>query len=113
MLLFAIFLFFLAAVFGLVILTAILQDRPTNKYARLLHGAIAITAVTLLVLDIVLHGASTLLLISLILFLGAAAGGVTMFLLDYQKKPVPKFIAVVHPIVALAALITLIIDVLP
>lgn len=113
MLFLALGLFLLAVVFGLVILTAILQERPTHKIARFAHGAIALTALGLLVSYVMLYGGSTLLLTSVILLSLAALGGLTLLLLDLKKKSVPKWLAVIHPIIAMAGLIVLIIDVLP
>ncbi len=113
MLIAAIILFIIAAVFGLVLLIAILQNRPTHKGAMLLHGSIALFAIVLVIIYMFISGSSPLLITSLTLFILAALGGLTLATLDMSNKKIPKIIAVLHPLVALAGLIVLIIYVLP
>jgi hypothetical protein len=113
MLLFAVALFLIAATFGLAILTAILQDKPTNKIVLYLHGSLATVAILLMIGYLLMFGGALLLIVSLILFILAALGGLTLFVLDMKKKPIPKLLAVLHPLVALAGLITLVIYILP
>ena len=57
-----------------------------------------------------ISGSSPLLITSLSLFIIAALGGIALANLDMGNK---KIVAVVHPIIALAGLITLIVHVLP
>jgi hypothetical protein len=113
MLIAAIILFILAAVFGLIILIAILQDRPTIKVSVLLHGSIALVAIMLVIIYMFISGSSTLLITSLSLFILAALGGIALATLDMSNKKIPKIIAVVHALIALAGLIALVIHVLP
>src|ERR1700727_1614431 len=74
MLFLAIGLFVLAAIFGAVVLTAILKDKPTPKTIVSLHGTIAIIAVLLIVLYMFLNGTSPQLITSVTLFFFAALG---------------------------------------
>jgi hypothetical protein len=113
MLLFAAVLFLIAATFGLAILTAVLQEKQTNKTVLYLHGSIASIAILLMIIYLIVFGGDSLLIISLTLFILAALGGLTLFTLDMKKKPVPKWLAVLHPLVAIAGLITLVIYILP
>ncbi|MFJ1267580.1 hypothetical protein ACD661_03295 [Legionella lytica] len=113
MLILAICLFLLAATFGLVILVAILQDLPANKIALVGHGLAAGIAVSVMFAYLIIYGTAPLLLASLILFLLAAMGGLTLFIMGRKKMKVPKLLVIIHPLVALAGLITLIIYVLP
>ncbi|MFT4057918.1 MAG: hypothetical protein QM652_00055 [Legionella sp.] len=113
MLIIAVILFLFAAALGLVILTAVLEDRKTNKKILYIHGIVAIIALVLMIIDIALFGRGSLVILSLILFILAALGGLTMFTLDMQKKPVPKWLALIHPVVALAGLIALVAYILP
>jgi hypothetical protein len=113
MLLFAVALFLIAATFGLAILTTILQDKPTKKIVLYLHGSLAAFAILLIAGYLVMFGGDLLLIISLILFLFAALGGLTLFTLDLKKKPIPKWLAVIHPLVAIMGLITLVVYILP
>jgi hypothetical protein len=113
MLISAIILFLVAAIFGLILLPAILQDIPTPKPAILLHGSFAALALLLIVIYILIYGADPLLITSLILFIIAALGGITLVTLDIKKKPIPKLLAIIHPLIAAAGLVVLIIYVLP
>lgn len=112
MLITAIILFIIAAIFGLIVLTAILKDKPTPKPAVFTHGPIAAIALIIVIIYAVMGHMQPLLLTSIILFVLAALGGLTLFTIDMRKKPIPKLLAVLHPILAIIALITLIVYVL-
>lgn len=107
MLKFAIVLFILAAVFGLIALLAILKNKPTPKPAVFIHGGLAAFALILLIL-FTTGGAGPTPIASLVLFVAAALGGFVLFAMDMQKKPIPKPLAVIHPLVAAIGLILLI-----
>lgn len=107
MLIFAIALFILAAVFGLFALLAILKNQPTPKPAVFAHGAIAAIAL-ILVIAYSVGSTGPSPMASLVIFIIAALGGFFLFALDWQKKPIPKPLALVHPIAAVIALILLI-----
>lgn len=109
MLIFALILFVLAALFGLIILKAILKNKHTPKPIVLLHGSAAILAILIIASYIAAGHAATLLLTSLVLFVLAALGGLVMVTKDVQGKPIPKAIALIHPLIGLAGLIVLII----
>ena len=108
----AIILFIIAAIFGLVILTAILKNQPTPKPFVFLHGPLALIALILIIVYAVAQGASALLVTSIVLFILAALGGLTLFTIDMTNRPIPKMIAMLHPLIAAAGLIVLIIYVL-
>lgn len=107
MLYLAIGLFVLGAMFGFIILNAILRNRPTPKPAVFIHGSIVVVALLLVIFYIMQNNGSGPIL-SVVLFILAALGGLTLFVIDMSKKPIPKWIAILHPIVAIAGLITLI-----
>ena len=107
MLITAIALFALAAIFGLVALTAILKNKPTPKPAVFIHGGVAAIALLLVILAVA-KSAGPSPIASLVLFIVAALGGFALFAIDMQKKPVPKLLALVHPLVAAIALVLLI-----
>src|SRR5262245_34827121 len=110
MLLTAIILFIIAAIFGLIILTAILKNQPTPKLAVFIHGPLAAIALIIAIIYAFMMGyVQPLLLTSIILFILAALGGLTLFTIDMRNKPIPKLLAVLHPILAVIALIVLII----
>lgn len=54
-----------------------------------------------------------MLFFAVALFILAALGGLTLFTLGLKKKPVPKLLAIIHPLVAIAGLITLVVSILP
>lgn len=111
MLYIAIGLFVLAAVFGLIVLTAILRNKPTPKPAVFIHGGVAVIALLLVIFYVAQHNWSGPIL-SLVLFILAALGGLTMFTIDMSKKPIPKAIAIIHPLIAVAGLVALILFVI-
>lgn len=112
MLIAAIILFIIAAIFGLIILTAILKNNPTPKTIVFTHGPIAATALILVLIYLYYGPKDQLLITSAVLFILAALGGITLFTIDMSNKKIPKLLAVGHPILAVIALITLIIYVL-
>src|SRR5437868_717275 len=112
MLVTAIILFLIAAVFGLIILTAILKDRPTPKPIVFTHGPIAAAGLILVLLYWYYQPTDPLLITSAVLFILAALGGLTLFTIDMTNRRIPKLLAVGHPILAVIALVTLIIYVL-
>ncbi|EKD54582.1 MAG: hypothetical protein ACD_60C00068G0024 [uncultured bacterium] len=109
MLIAAIVFFILAASLGLVLLTAILRDRPTYKPIVFMHGTIAGIALIILVTYVALGHTDTLLITSLVLFVLAALGGFTLFTFDINDKPIPKKLAIMHPLLAVVSLILLIV----
>ena len=113
MLIFAIILFIIAAIFGIVMFTALLEERYNSNKTVLLHGIIAITALVLVFVYALLSGFSRPLVASLILFTIAALGGLTLVSFGLKKKPVPKLLVILHPLIAIAGLIVLIAYVLP
>lgn len=112
MLIAAIILFIIAAIFGLIVLTAILKDKPTPKAAVFTHGPIAAIALIIVIIYAVMGHMHPLLITSIVLFVLAALGGLTLFTIDMRKKTIPKLLAILHPILAVIALITLIVYVL-
>jgi len=103
----AIGLFVLAAFMGLIVLIEILSDRPTPKPAVFAHGTFAVVALLLLLFVVVKqHGGGPVISLSILVL--AALGGLTLFTIDMQKKPIPKWLALVHPFAAVIGLIALV-----
>lgn len=109
----AIALFIIGAIFGLIVLTAILRNQPTPKPVVLFHGLFVATALVLVLIAFFTGQQDKLLLISLGLFVIAAIGGFTMLFTDLLNKPIPKWLAIIHPLVAASGLVVLIVYVLP
>lgn len=109
MLVTAIVFFLIAAFLGTFLLHSILKNKRTYKPVVFMHGSFAGLALLALATYTALGHTAPLLLISLALFILAAIGGVTMFTLDTSNKRVPKILAIMHPMVAITALILLIV----
>ncbi len=109
MLVIAVIFFLIAAFLGSFLLAAILRNQPTPKPIVFMHGSVAGIALIIFIVYIALGHTAPLLITSLVLFILAALGGLTMFTLDINGKPVPKMIAVGHPILAVTSVVLLIV----
>lgn len=115
MLVLAIVLFLAAVVCGIAMLIAILQGNSPNKIIKYLHGGFAAAALIIVIVYAFsfMSEPSSLLTTSVTILVFAALGGLTLFIMERKNKPIPKIFAVIHPLVAIAGLIGLIIYVLP
>lgn len=95
--------FFLAIVFGLVLFIQLLCNRPSYKPAVLFHGLGAVVGLICLSVYAV-QDVGTKPWLSLTVLILAALGGLTMLSFDLRKKPVPRAILLLHPLVALIGL---------
>jgi hypothetical protein len=102
----------LAGLFGSILFRAVFKNKKTPKPVVFLHGSVAFFAILVLVGYIAAGHTDTLLITSLVLFLLAAMGGFYMFSYDMRKKPIPKAVALIHPVIAIAGFICLIVFVL-
>lgn len=93
----------LTALFGILNLYSILKRNRTRQPIVLLHGILALLSLFVLVGYIAADHFDYRLITSLILFVLAAIGGLTMFTFDVQKKSIPRAILAGHPILALIA----------
>ena len=105
----AIILLMLAVSVGVFILKAVLKNQATPKPFVFLHGPLAITAIVLLIVNIYKGHTEGLLFASVVILIGAALGGLTMFTMDMCNKRFPKSLAIIHPIAGITGLIVLII----
>lgn len=108
MLIISVILFLIAAVFGLINLSSVLKNRRAPSLAVLAHGSFAVIALFILIAVIASGHTSTLLISSLGLFILAALGGFTLLSFDLRNRPIPKMLALGHPIFAIIAIILLI-----
>lgn len=109
MLVTAVVFFLIAAFLGTFLLRAILTNKPTPKPVVFMHGSIAGLALLALITYVALGHTTPLLVTSLVFFILAAIGGLTMFTLDMSGKPVPKMLAIGHPVLAVTSVILLIV----
>src|SRR5512134_3419813 len=104
----AIVAFVLAAGGGLIMLTMLLKDRQPPRIITVVHGLAALTGIGLLVAYIV-NSIGDRPTTSLIIFIIAALGGLTILALDLQKRRIPRGLLVLHPLIAAIGLVLLII----
>ena len=103
----SIILFAAAAIFGLLILIPLLQNKQTPKPAVFIHGALAATALIILII-FTINTAGDSPIISIVLFIIAALGGFTLAYRDLiLKKPGPKGLAVIHAVAAVTGFLIL------
>lgn len=95
----AIAIFALAALVGAYLLSLVLREQKTPKVVALLHGAFAVTGLVLLVVYYTRNDVRPLT--SIIVFAVAALGGLVLFYTDITGKPIPKWLAVGHGLIAL------------
>lgn len=111
MLYISITLFLIAAVFGAIVASAIIRNRPTPKPLVYLHGLLGATALAIVVYYVILN-AEHRPVTSLVLLIVAALGGFVLFVRDLSKKPGPVALVIVHALVAVAGVLGLILFVL-
>lgn len=107
MLITAILFFLLAALLGMYLLSFILQNKQTPKGVVFTHGPLAATGLILLIIYAIFSDAAPI--ISIVLFILAALGGIAMIYRDITGKSVPKWMAIGHGLTAMAGFIFLIV----
>ncbi|GGI82399.1 hypothetical protein [Legionella impletisoli] len=107
MLISAVIFFALAALLGLYLLSFILRDKNTPKMIAFLHGPLAGIGIVLLILYAYYN--TQYPLISIILFILAALGGIMMLYKDLSGHSIPKAMAIGHGITAIIAFCLLLI----
>jgi hypothetical protein len=114
MLIASILFFAIAAVGGVVLATMRLKNQPMPACLAMAHGAIAAIGVVLLIIGMVMCAhCSAALTTALVLFVLAAAGGVTMAAaFSMRKKTPPISFVLAHGALAVIAFILLLIRVL-
>jgi hypothetical protein len=97
--------FGIAALIGVYLISHVLQDKLPPKSVALAHGAIAATALVLLIVYIYNTGAD--LIQAVALFVIVALGGVIMFVRHLTGKNIPKWLAIGHGVLAILGFIFL------
>ena len=86
------------------------RDRQPPAWLAMLHGFLAAAAVTLLLYAVATVGLPGMALVALLLFLGAAVGGVVLNLNYHWKQlPLPKGLVIGHAVAAVAGFVLLLI----
>lgn len=103
----AIFFILSAAILGAILLSYILRGKETPKGLAFIHGPLAATGLILLVIYAITTANEHKHLESITLFCIAAAGGAVLFYRDITGKPVPKWLAVGHGLLAITGIVFL------
>lgn len=104
---FSIALFALGAIIGMYLLTLVLQKKETPKFVALIHGAFVVIALILL---IIYNSQNPGLIEAIVLFVVAALGGLILITRDLTGKPLPKWLAIGHGLIAVAGFIFLLVS---
>src|SRR5262245_24093474 len=86
--------FALAALLGLYLLSFVLTNKETPKSVAIFHGFFAVTGVTLLIIYSFYYSPSPVA--SLVVFILAAMGGLTLIHRDLTGRTLPKWLALGH-----------------
>jgi hypothetical protein len=101
-------LFAVAAVFGLINLVRIMGAGRAPRATVYIHGAVAAVSLVLLVIYSLIRSQAAPM-VALVLFIIAALGGFTLFGIDVATQKPPKWLAVVHGVVAVSGFVFLLI----
>lgn len=97
--------FSVAAILGITLLSFVLRNKETPKALVFLHGPVAAIGLILLIYFVVTTGAN--LVMSIVLFVIAVLGGIILVSRDFMGKPIPKWLAVVHGLIAVTGFLYL------
>jgi zinc transporter ZupT len=98
-------LFALGAIIGTYLLSFVLQKKEIPKLFAFIHGAFVVIAFILLIHYGYQHEAG--LIESIILFVVAALGGITLIIRDVTGKSLPKWLAISHGLIAVTGFTSL------
>jgi hypothetical protein len=101
-------LFLIGAIFGIIVWTAIFKNRPTPKPVVYIHGLIVVIAFVILLIFAGTAVAGSAPILPIVFFAIAAVGGLILFSQDMAKKTIPRWLAILHPLIAVLGVIALI-----
>jgi peptidoglycan/LPS O-acetylase OafA/YrhL len=97
----------LGALVGMYLLVLVLQNKETPKFVAFIHGAFVVSGLFLLISYTITAMPGPVE--AVILFIMAALGGLVLIYRDLTKKPIPKWLAVGHGLIAVAGFIFLLV----
>jgi hypothetical protein len=100
-------LFALGAIVGMYLLALVLQKKETPKLVAFIHGALVVTALILLIYYSGTHTPGPIE--SIVVFVIAAVGGLTLIVRDLTGKPLPAWLAIGHGLIAVTGFIFLLV----
>ena len=95
----------MTAILGMYLLSLVLRSKTTPNAVAIIHGLLAVTAIILLVVYSLGH--ETEIWEIIIVLLIAATGGIIMGYRDITGQSVPKWLAIVHGLIAVVGFILL------
>ena len=95
----AIGIFAVAALAGMYLLSLVLRNKQTPKTVAFIHGGLAATGIIILLLYTLRNTPQPIE--SLVAFILAAMGGAVLIIRDLTGKPLPKWLAIGHGLLAL------------
>ena len=101
----AIVLFLLAAIIGMVLLSFVLKGKKPSQALVLTHGPLALAGIVLVIAYSAQNSAGPM--DALILFIITASGGIILVMHDLMGKAIPKWLGVLHGLMAVAGFICL------
>lgn len=107
MLNFAVLVFAIAAVGGLILASRVLRDKFAPWALSLLHAALGAIGLILLIIILVQGSAAQQVLVGFILLLVAALGGFFLASFHLRKQLPPKAVVYIHAVVAVIGFLTL------
>lgn len=105
-------LFAIAAIGGVALATFKFMGKEIPMMLALVHGIFAAAGILTLVINVIEIRINTLLNVSLLLFIVAAAGGFTLFSLHLMKKRQPNLLIAVHGLTAVVSFLILLVAIL-
>jgi hypothetical protein len=109
MLIAAVVLFAVAALFGIILATLHLKKNNAPIPLALIHGLAAAVGLILLIVFVVQIASGGLPVVALIIFIIAALGGFVLFTMHLMRKPLPRGLMFVHALAAVVAFIILLV----
>ena len=103
----AIAFFALAAVLGMFLISFVLRGKETPKGVVFTHGPLAVIGLVLLVIYSFRQSPGPTE--AIVLFAIAAAGGLVMVWRDLTRRTVPKWLAILHGLLAVGGFIYLLV----
>jgi len=94
----AITIFSMTALLGIYLISLVLRDKQTPKSVAVVHGLFAITGLLLLITYS--NGNEQSPMVSIVVFVIAALGGLVLFYKDVTEKQIPKWLALTHGLTA-------------
>jgi hypothetical protein len=99
-------IFVVAGVYGFSLMWALIQKKPSQMKAVLIHGGLALTALACMVIGAV-KTAGDVPVLAVVGMILTAMGGLMLFALRRVEARIPAWVALLHPLFAILSLILL------